>query len=133
MTANTSTTAIFIAPSIRRMDQHHGGTMCRGGPMRSRYLVCAVLLSVACFAQPPSAETRAYFQRRDAEATALYAQKQYAKAAAIHEEMRNNPAIAKIEEAMQRIVYNLACEYSLAGEKEKALATVREAIAINAG
>jgi C-terminal processing protease CtpA/Prc len=83
------------------------------------------------YAQTPAGDPafRDYYQRRDAEATALYGQKEYAKAAAIHEELRRNPALARMEDANTHVLYNLACEYSLAGEKEKAVDTLRDAIA----
>jgi carboxyl-terminal processing protease len=66
---------------------------------------------------------------RDAEAAALYAQKQYTRAAAIHEELRPHPEFARMGEGATNAVYNLGCEYSLAGEKEKAIAVLRDAVA----
>jgi len=90
-----------------------------------------ILLTPFAGAQVPTTDAafREYYQRRDAEATAFYGQKQYAKAAAIHEELRANPALARMEDANTHVLYNLACEYSLAGEKERAVNTLREAVA----
>ena len=102
--------------------------------MRFQYPITLGLFVLVCCAQAPSGDSafREYYQRRDAEATALYGRKEYARAAAVHEELRRNPALARMEDANTRVLYNLACEYSLAGEKEKALATLRDAIAAGA-
>jgi hypothetical protein len=102
--------------------------------MRFRSLIPLALLAAAATAQPPSGDAafREYYQRRDAEATALYGRKEFAQAAAIHEELRRNPALARMEDANQRVLYNLACEYSLAGEKDKAISTLRDAVAAGA-
>ena len=109
--------ATIVAKEILRM------TICR--------CFALILLTLFAHAQTPTTDAafREYYQRRDAEATALYGQKQYAKAAAIHAELAANPALARMEDAAAHVLYNLACEYSLAGEKDQAVNTLREAIA----
>ena len=109
--------ATIVAKEILRM------TICR--------CFALILLTLFSHAQTPTTDAafREYYQRRDAEATALYGQKQYAKAAAIHAELAANPALARMEDAAAHVLYNLACEYSLAGEKDQAVNTLREAIA----
>ncbi|WP_321470534.1 S41 family peptidase [uncultured Paludibaculum sp.] len=99
--------------------------------MTSWQFFVLILLTPLAHAQPPASDAalREYYQRRDAEATALYGQKQYAQAAAIHEELRANPALTRMDDAIAHVLYNLACEYSLAGEKQKAVNTLRDAIA----
>ena len=102
--------------------------------MKIRYLIALVLLALVSHAQTPAADAgfRELYQRRDAEATALYGRKEFAKAAAIHEELRRNPALAKMEDANNRVLYNLSCEYSLAGEKQKALGVIRDGVSAGA-
>ena len=97
--------------------------------MRMRYPLSLLLLAFACYAQTGDVALRELFQPvAMGEATALYGRKEFARAAAIHEELRRNPALAKMEDANNRVLYNLACEYSLAGEKEKALGVIRDGI-----
>jgi len=99
--------------------------------MKIRYSVCAALLALSVYAQTPAggAAFRELYLRREAEAAALYQRKEYAGAAAIHEELRRRPELAKHEEDYAHVLYNLACEYSLAGDKDRALAALREAVA----
>lgn len=91
---------------------------------RSVVLVAAAL---PLLAQPQLSESEArnLYQRRKAEVHQLRPMKEWAKAAAILEEMSANPALMKIPEIELDVRYNLACAYSLLGQKEKALAILR--------
>ncbi len=89
-----------------------------------------VLLAAALplLAEPQlwESEARVLYERRNAEVHQLWPKKEWAKAATILEEMSANPALMKIPEVKLDVRYNLACAYSLLGQKEKAVVTLRE-------
>jgi C-terminal processing protease CtpA/Prc len=84
-----------------------------------------VLLVLPCFGQE---SFHAYYQPRNAEATDLYARKEYAKAIAILEELRQRPELQESDD-LTEVLYNLACNYALAGNKERALGILHDAAA----
>jgi len=59
----------------------------------------------------------------------LYQQKEYVKAAALLEQLRRDPNLARMEDERISVLYDLACNYSLAGEKQKAIEALRESVA----
>jgi C-terminal processing protease CtpA/Prc len=83
------------------------------------------LIPFLCLAQESNFSKIA--QQTMARAEQLYNQKEYGKAAALLEDLRRNPAFARLEDERASALYDLACNYSLAGEKEKAIATLRDA------
>jgi carboxyl-terminal processing protease len=89
-------------------------------------LRCAIAAGLLAAVASAQTSFREIYTQRDAEATTLYERKEYARAAAIHEELRRNPELAKMEDAYSRVLYNMACEYSLAGDKDKALDALRD-------
>ena len=94
--------------------------------MKLRFCVIAILFAVLCSAQEPF---RDYFERQNAEANKLHDQKDYAKSIAILEELRRRPELQQSEFDLLNVLYNLACDYSLAGDKDKAVSTLRDAAA----
>ena len=93
--------------------------------------VLALLLPLLCAGQDANDERafRQVYQRQSAEARRLYGLKQYAQGAAVLEELRRNPQFPRLEDERPGVLYNLACQYSMAGETGKAVAALEEAVA----
>lgn len=87
-----------------------------------------LLLGVAQ-AQDDQTSFRKLLQQNSMQAEQLYKQKEYGKAAALLEQLRRNPNLAQMEDERMGVLYNLACFYSLSGEKQKALDALGEAVA----
>jgi C-terminal processing protease CtpA/Prc len=96
-----------------------------------RLIPFVLLLLCVAQAQDDNHSFRKLLQQNSAEAEQLYRQKEYNKAAALLEQLRHNPNFAQIEDERERVgvLYNLACNYSLSAEKEKALEALGEAVA----
>lgn len=102
--------------------------------MRSRALTSGFLLiiAVATFGVAcAQSELERDFQAKWEEWHRLYADGQIKDAVAILEELRTTEGIQDMGQAWMGVVYNLACGYSLLGDREKALAFLGDAI--NAG
>jgi carboxyl-terminal processing protease len=90
------------------------------------------LVPLLCLAQGAADENSfsKLLRQTKAQAEQLYRQKEYGKAAALLDGLRRNPALARLEEDERLgVSYDLACNYSLAGEKEKAIGALREVVA----
>jgi hypothetical protein len=95
--------------------------------MRKLQISCiALLIPVLCAGQEPFHN---YYERQNAEASRLHNQGEHVKAIAILEELRHRPEVQQSEDDLLHVLYNLACEYSLAHQKDKAMATLRDAAA----
>lgn len=93
------------------------------------FLVLLLAGAASVMAQPGSdADVRATYQQREMERERLWKAKDYDKAAALLEEMTGDAAMMRISDIRLNVRYNLACAYSLAGRKEKALGLLREII-----
>lgn len=88
--------------------------------------IAIIFSTLVCSGQEPF---RQYYERQNAEANKLHDQKEHAKAIAILEELRRRPELRESEDDLVNVLYNLACEYSLIGDKDKAMATLQEAAA----
>ena len=84
----------------------------------------AILVTLPIAAQEPFEK---YYERQNAEAGRLHAQKEYAKSIAILKELTQRPELQSADDQFQHVLYNLACEYSLAGDTDKATATLQDA------
>lgn len=90
-----------------------------------------LLAPVLCLAQAQDDEAfHKLLQRTTTEANQLYQQKEYARAAAMLDQLRRNPNLAGMEDERLDVLYNLACYYSQAGEKQKAIEALREVVAM---
>ena len=92
-------------------------------------LTLLVLLSLA-FAQPSTnaVDSTKLIQGKLQQVSELWRQGDYVKAIPILEELRTYPKVQEMDWAWQAVLYNLACGYSLLGQKEKAVDFLREAI-----
>lgn len=86
----------------------------------------AIFFALVCYGQEPFLQ---YLERQNAEANKLHDQKEHAKAIAILEELRRRPELQQLDDELLNVRYNLACEYSLSADKDKAMAMLREAAA----
>lgn len=64
-----------------------------------------------------------------AEAQQLYTRRDYEGSAALLEQLRSNPNLPRSDDKGVALLYNLACDYSLLGEKTKALRALGDAVA----
>lgn len=96
-----------------------------------RLIPLVFLLLCVAQAQDDVCSFHKLLRQKSAEAEQLYYQKEYEKAAVLLEQLRHNPNFTQMEDEQERIEvpYNLACNYSLSGEKEKALEALGEAVA----
>lgn len=69
-----------------------------------------------------------YVRQKNIEVHQLWREKRIEKAVAILEELRATPSVHTLEDAWISILYNLACGYSLLGQKEKAISFFADAI-----
>jgi C-terminal processing protease CtpA/Prc len=92
-------------------------------------LTLLALLSLA-FAQPPASavDSTKLIQDKLQQVSELWRQGDYVKAIPILEELRTYPKVQEMDWAWQAVLYNLACGYSLLGQKEKAVDFLREAV-----
>jgi C-terminal processing protease CtpA/Prc len=83
------------------------------------------------FAQAPMSEpeARSFYETRNKEILRLWREKQWDKAVPILQEIVAMPALMRIPDIRFDARYNLACAYSLLGQKEKSLALLREIVA----
>jgi C-terminal processing protease CtpA/Prc len=86
----------------------------------------AMFFTLVCYGQEPFLQ---YYERQNAEANKLHDQKEHAKAIAILEDLRRRPELQQLDDELLNVLYNLACEYSLSGDKDKAIALLRDAAA----
>lgn len=70
-------------------------------------------------------------QQKLQEVGQLWLQRDFREAVAILEELRAQPDLSELENARQGVLYNLACGYSLLGERDKALESL--AASVSAG
>jgi len=88
---------------------------------------------VLCLAQARAQDDQCSFEKRRTkemlEAQQLYTQKEYAKGAALLEQLRNDPNLLHTDDKGAGVLYDLACFYSLLGEKDKAVKALGEAVA----
>jgi C-terminal processing protease CtpA/Prc len=84
------------------------------------------LLAQAPMSEP---EARALYETRNKEIERLWHEKQWDKAVPILQEIVAMPAMMRIPQIRFDARYNLACGYSLLGQKEKSLALLREIVA----
>jgi C-terminal processing protease CtpA/Prc len=82
-------------------------------------------------AQAPMSESeaRSLYETRNKEIQRLWREKQWDKAVPILQEIVAMPAMMRVPEIRFDARYNLACGYSLLGQKEKSLALLREIVA----
>ena len=82
-------------------------------------------------AQAPmtEAEARSLYETRNKEILKLWQEKRWDKAVPILQEIVATPAMMQIPEIRFDARYDLACGYSLLGQKEKSLALLREMVA----
>ena len=66
-------------------------------------------------------ELTQYANQKNQEISKLWELKQYNKAVAILDSLYNIPWISKIENTWGKLLYSLACGYSVLGEKQKAI------------
>jgi len=92
--------------------------------MKRRIVCIAALFTLLCSGEEAF---RNYYERQNAEANKLYAQKEYGKAIAVLEDLRRRPELQQSEDELLNVLYNLACDYSLSGSKDKAIETLRAA------
>jgi len=92
-------------------------------------LTLAVAISLA-FAQQSASplDSTKLIQSKLQQVGELWRQGDYAKAVPILEELRTYPKAQEMDWAWQAVLYNLACGYSLLGQKEKAVNFLREAV-----
>jgi carboxyl-terminal processing protease len=92
-------------------------------------LTLFLLLSPA-FAQPPAnpVDSSRLIQDKLQQVNELWRTGDYAKAVPILEELRTYPKVREMDWAWQTVLYNLACGYSLLGQKEKAVDCLRESV-----
>jgi C-terminal processing protease CtpA/Prc len=94
-----------------------------------RILVSLLLLLGAAQAQETGLSFDKLFELDAQKAHQLYEQKDYAGAATLLEELHHNPQLLlRSEDERINLLYNLACYYSLAGDKAKALEALEEAV-----
>jgi C-terminal processing protease CtpA/Prc len=74
-------------------------------------------------------EARALYETRNKERQKLWSEKQWDKAVSLLEEVVATPAMMRIPEIRFSARYDLACGYSLLGQKEKSLTLLREIVA----
>jgi C-terminal processing protease CtpA/Prc len=74
-------------------------------------------------------EARSLYETRNKEIQRLWREKQWDKAVPILEEIVAMPAMMRVPEIRFMARYNLACGYSLLGQKQKSLALLREIVA----
>ncbi len=95
--------------------------------------VIPLLLFAVCLFQTRAQDDECSFGKRltkdMVEAQQLYDQKQYAKSAALLEQLRSDPNLSHSDNKGVGLLYNLACDYSLLGEKDKALKALGDAVA----
>jgi C-terminal processing protease CtpA/Prc len=107
--------------------------MVIGKKIRSMKLWSLLLLfgALPLLAQAPMSESeaRSFYETRNKEIQRLWREKQYDKAVPILEEIVAIPAMMRIPEIRFDARYNLACGYSLLGQKEKSLTLLREIVA----
>jgi len=84
------------------------------------------LLAQAPMSEP---EARSLYDTRNKEIQRLWREKQWDKAVPILQEIVAMPAMMRVPEIRFDARYNLACGYSLLGQKEKSLALLREIVA----
>ena len=91
-------------------------------------VLAVILLAAALPAQqvPTEQEVRAVADAKDRQREALWQAKDYRAAAKLLESMVADPAMRRYFSIHWNNVYNLACAWSLAGEKDKAVARLRE-------
>ena len=95
----------------------------------TRILVSLLLLLGAAQAQETGLSFDKLFELDAQKAHQLYEQKDYAGAATLLEELHHNPQLLlRSEDERINLLYNLACYYSLAGDKRKALEALEEAV-----
>lgn len=92
-------------------------------------LTLLALLSLA-FAQPltNAVDSTKLIRGKLQQVSELWRQGDYVKAIPILEELRTYPKAREMDWAWQAVFYNLACGYSLLGQKEKAVDFLREAV-----
>jgi carboxyl-terminal processing protease len=93
-------------------------------------LVLLLWFSLGAYAQKPASkeEVTTYVRQKSGEVDELWKQKQYQKAVQILQDLYALPALSEMEDARMGVLYNLACGYSLLGEKEKAISFLHDAI-----
>jgi carboxyl-terminal processing protease len=80
-------------------------------------------------AQDDECSFRKLLSKDTAEAQQFYERKDYAQSSSLLEELRGNPRLAQTEDKGVGVLYNLACNYSLLGDKQRALKALSDAVA----
>ncbi len=96
--------------------------------MSLRVFVFVLSLCCAACAQPcgDEAQFRKRFDEKEAQRRQYWQAKQFGKAAGVLEELRRDACFAQFPEYQSGVLYNLACAYSLAGQKQQAVAALKE-------
>ena len=94
--------------------------------MLRRILALVFLAALSCAAEEPFAT---YYRRQADLASKHHHAKEYAKTIAILDELLRRPELKAMDMDYANVRYNLACAYSLGGQKDKALATLKDAAA----
>lgn len=94
-----------------------------------RLFTFVVLALCAVQAQVDECGFRKLLNKNTAEAQQLYERKDYAQSVVLLEQLRGNPKLAQTEDKGVGVLYNLACNYSLLGDKQNALKVLSESVA----
>jgi C-terminal processing protease CtpA/Prc len=92
------------------------------------FALASLLLCSASWAQPSKEELIREIQQKSRVIGELWGQKKIDQAVAVLEELRQTDGIKDLKDAWIGVLYNLACGYSLLGQKDRALSYLNEAV-----